>query len=136
MGTGTILQIIMILVGIFLLWVSINSLAKRKMTEPICLTWGLVAIIVMAAGIFLNPTELSRYISTKGLVMLVLIGFCVLYIIYYISSVLSLLMRKNTELAMQVSLLNQENEEIRRQIKELMEKEEQEESDEKDTLCN
>ncbi len=126
MGAGGILQIIMILAGIFLLGVSITSLAKRKMTEPICLTWGLIALIIIAAGFVLNPSEWNRFISNTGLALVLMIGFCAIYIAYFISSVLSMLMRKNTELAMQVSLLNQENEEIRRKVKELSERLEQE----------
>lgn len=136
MGAGGILKIILILAGIFLLGVSITSLAKRKMTEPICLTWGLIALIIIAAGFVLNPSEWNRYISNTGLILVLMLGFCAIYIAYFTSSVLSLLMRKNTELAMQVSLLNQENEEIRRKVKELTEKLEQEEAHEKDSLCD
>ena len=34
MNSGDILRYVMIIVGVYLLWVAILSLAKRKMTEP------------------------------------------------------------------------------------------------------
>ena len=39
MEPGLMLQIIMILTGVYLLVRTISSLAKRRMTEPFCLTW-------------------------------------------------------------------------------------------------
>ena len=110
MGLGNILQIIMIATGVFLLLVTISSLAHRKMTESFCLAWGLIALILALAGIFLRPSELARYISAMGLLMVVAIGFCVVYVAYFMSIKMSELSRKNHELAMQVSLLEQENE--------------------------
>jgi hypothetical protein len=41
---------------------------------------------------------------------------------FYLSQAISQLIRKNQELAMQVSLLNQENESILRELRELMAK--------------
>lgn len=109
MEPGSILQIIMIITGVFLLLVTVSSLAHRRMTESFCLAWGLIALILILAGIFLRPAELARYISTMGLLMVVAIGFCVVYVAYFMSTKISELARQNRELAMQVSLLGQEN---------------------------
>lgn len=122
MEPGVILQIIMIVVGIFLLGAVVSSLARRKMTESFCLTWGLIAIIIILAGILLRPAEWNRYISGMGMVLLLMIGFCIIYGAYFMSSKVSELMRKNMELSIQVSLLNHEKEELRRQMEELAEK--------------
>ena len=113
MAPGVLLRIIVIVTGISLFFVTISSLAKRKMTESFCLTWGLISVIIVLAGILLRPTQLSRYISGTGLVLVGLIGFCVIYGTYFMSTKISELMRKNMELAMQVSLLGKENEEIK-----------------------
>lgn len=110
MGLGNILQIIMIATGAVLLLGTVGSLARRRMTESFCLAWSLIALILVFAGIFLRPTELARYISTTGLLMVVSIGFCVIYVAYFISTKVSELARQNQELAIQVSLLRQENE--------------------------
>lgn len=122
MEPGMILQIIMIVVGIFLLGAVVSSLARRKMTESFCLAWGLVAIIIILAGILLRPAEWNRYISGMGMVLLLMIGFCIVYGAYFMSTKVSELMRKNMELSIQVSLLKHEKEEFSRQLKELAEK--------------
>ena len=108
MEPGLMLQIIMILTGVYLLVRTISSLAKRRMTEPFCLTWGLVAIGIILAGCLLRPAGWNQYISYTGMVLLLLIGFCLLYGAYFISCQVSELMRQNNELAIQVSLLKEE----------------------------
>lgn len=119
MEPGSILQIIMIITGVFLLLVTVSSLAHRRMTESFCLAWGLIALILILAGIFLRPAELARYISTMGLLMVVAIGFCVVYVAYFMSTKVSELSRKNQELAIQVSLLRQENQLVMQQLEQL-----------------
>ncbi|MDE7253682.1 MAG: DUF2304 domain-containing protein [Acetatifactor sp.] len=122
MEPGVILQIILIAVGGVLLATVISSLAKRKMTESFCLTWGLIAIIIILAGFLLRPAEWNKYISGTGMMLLLMIGFCIIYGAYFMSAKVSDLIRKNMELAMQVSLLNHEKEELHRRIDELSER--------------
>ena len=92
-----------------MLLVTIGSLAHRRMTESFCLAWGLIALILVLAGIFLQPNMLAQYISTMGILMAVAVGFCAVYVTYFMSTKISELSRQNQELAMQVSLLGQEN---------------------------
>ena len=119
MTMGMLLQAIMIILGFVLLGKTISSLAHRKMTEPVCLTWGLISIIIVLAGCLLRPSGIAEYISLTGLILVVLIGFCIVYGAYFMSQVVSDLMRKNNELAIQVSLLNQEKEEIGKRLEAL-----------------
>ncbi len=119
MQQGNILQIIMVVTGIVLFVVTLNSLARRKMTESFCLAWGLISVILVIAGFLLRPSEWSRYISTTGMVLVVMIGFCVVYVAYFMSAKISEVSRRNQELAIQVSLLNQENERILERLEEL-----------------
>lgn len=120
MEPGVMLQIIMIVAGGVLLAAVVSSLAKRKMTESFCLTWGVIAIIIILAGILLRPAEWNRYISGMGLLLLLMIGFCIIYGAYFMSTKVSELSRKNQELAMQVSLLNHEKDELYRRLDELV----------------
>lgn len=122
MQPGAVLRIIMIVAGVILFYVSVQSLSKRRMTEPFCLTWGLISVMIILAGILLRPQEWNRYISGTGLVLVLMIGFCIVYGAYFVSARVSELMRRNLELAMQVSLLNHENAEIRKQLAALSEK--------------
>lgn len=119
MEPGMLMRIIMIASGVIFLCVTISSLARRKMTEPFCLTWGVISLMMILAGILLQPQEWNRYISGTGLLLILIIGFCVVYGAYFMSARVSELMRRNMELAMQVSLLNHENEEICKQLTKL-----------------
>mgnify|MGYP001025307842 CR=1 FL=1 len=130
MEPGVLLRIIVILTGVFLLFVTLSSLAKRRMTEPFVLTWGLISVIIVLGGILLRPTEWNRYISGTGMLLVGMISFCVIFGTYFISARVSELMRKNMELAMQLSLMKQESDEIREQLAELRKAMNKEQSDE------
>ena len=112
MTLGDLLTIFLIVMGIFLLVMAILSLAKRKMTEPFCLAWAIVSVLLVICGILIEPSELERYVSLRILILIFFITIGVVWTLWFISTQLSILMRKNQELAMQVSLLNQENERI------------------------
>ena len=73
----------------------------------------------IVAGIVLNPVYWSKYISTSGTIILLIVAVCVLWSFFVSCVQISLLDRKNLELAMQVSLLNQENESILKRLEEL-----------------
>ena len=119
MQLGNIIQYILILMGVLMQIVTVNFLARRKMVESFCLAWGLIGLILMLAGVYLRPTEVGRYLSPMGLVLAVMIGFCVVYASYFMSIKISELLRRNQELAMQVSLLNQENQQILKKLEQL-----------------
>lgn len=112
MNSGDILRYVMVIAGVYLLGMSVISLAKRKMTEPFCLAWGFFSFLLILGGFLLRPTGLSRYISTMGLILALLIGGLVILAAYFLSRQVSDLARKNQELTMQISLLNQENERV------------------------
>ena len=116
MEPSTILRIIIIATGVFMMGMTISSLAKRRMNESFCLAWGLISVAVIIAGIILRPSEWNTYISVKGLILVLIIFFVALYAAYFISLKVSELLRKNQELAIQVSLLNQENERILKRL--------------------
>lgn len=112
MVVGNILRGIIIIVGILLFWLTVSSLAKRKMTETFCLIWGAISIAVILAGILLRPVLLQNYISTTGMVLVSVVAFAIICGAYFLSTMISELTRKNQELAIQVSLLKRENEKI------------------------
>ena len=122
MDPGMLLQIIMIVTGFLLFLITMISLAKRKMTESFCLAWGIVAVIIILAGVLLRPAGWNKYISGTGLVLLLLIGFCLVYAALFMSNKISELMRKNNEMAIQLSLLKSEKEEMAKKLDELSEK--------------
>ena len=74
---------------------------------------------MILAGILLRPSMWNRYISFAGMLLVLLVGFAVIYIAFFVSTKVSELMRKNQELAMQVSLLNWEKDELWKKLNEL-----------------
>lgn len=119
MSVGDSLRIFMIITGIVLMGATFSSLAKRKMTESVCLAWGLVSAVCIIAGVFLRPYGISAYVSKMGLLLIMVSAIAVLCAAFYVSTKLSELARKNHELAVQVSLLNHENYSMLKRVEEL-----------------
>ena len=116
---GDILRVFVIVAGVYMFLKAILSLAKRKMTEPFCLAWAFLAALMALAGILLNPVQLDNFISFRGLILVILVISGLLWDLWFISSQVSILKRRNQELAMQISLLNQDCEKILKELEEL-----------------
>ena len=119
MSAVTIIRLILVIIGVVLLISTIFSLAKRIMTETFCLVWGILALMFVLAGIMLKPVNWTVYISTSGSVIVLIAVLCMIWCSFFITMQLSVVRRKNQELAMQISLLNQENEILRERLDEL-----------------
>ena len=104
------MRLILLGAGIGVLTMILLALAKRKMTEPLCLAWGLLALLLIVAGAALRPEGWKQYISAGGLSLAVLAGVCVFAAAYVVSLVVSELSMGMRETAMQISLLRFENE--------------------------
>jgi hypothetical protein len=72
-----ILRLIIALTGVGVFAVTLSSLARRKMTESFCLTWGLVAVMMIIAGLVLRPYGIADLMSVTALVVIVVIGYVV-----------------------------------------------------------
>lgn len=141
---GDFLKTFMIIVGVYLLLQTLLSLAKRKMTEQFCLMWAVLAVLMVIAGILLNPSQIARYISVRGMVLVLIIMLGIIGGAWFVSLQVSILLRKNQELAMQTSLLNQDSENLIKEIERLrirvetMEKNlnTEDDDDEKSSVCD
>lgn len=119
MEVGDILRLFVIVSGVFMVVRAILSLAKRKMTEPFCLAWVFLSALMILSGVLLNPSQMKRYVSTRGLILTIIIVSGVLWGLWFISTQVSILKRKDQELAMQISLLNNDCEKILRELEKL-----------------
>ena len=119
MAVGDVLRLFVIVAGAYMFLKAILSLAKRKMTEPFCLAWAVLSALMIFSGILLNPSQLDGYISTRGLSLIIIIVSGILWGLWFISTQVSILKRKNQELAMQISLLNNDCEKILRELEKL-----------------
>lgn len=113
METARIAGIIMIATGAVLLVWSFLAYAKHRLTESFGMIWELAALCLAASGIVLLVTEQgSVALAAVALCLGVLLVLC----LFGFSQAISVLIMKNQELAMQVSLLNQENESILQEL--------------------
>ena len=129
MRDGLIIQILLIVFGTSMLATSFISLVRRKMSEPVVIPWGIGAIVFIVLGIVIRPDHWREYISPQGLTLVIVIFVCAAYAMYFFSIRITDTMKKNNELAIQVSLLNTEVEELRKKMDSLTE-------DEKDSVRN
>ena len=83
MEVGDILRLFVIVSGVFMVVRAILSLAKRKMTEPFCLSWVFLSALMILSGALLNPSQMKRYVSTRGLILTIIIVSGVLWIMVY-----------------------------------------------------
>ena len=104
------------MLGCYLLVITLLSLAKRKMTEQFCLVWSVLSVLIVILGIVIKPSQIERYMRGEILALVLIVVLGVVWGLWFISTQVSILMRKNQELAMQTSLLNQDSENMLRQI--------------------
>lgn len=116
MMSGTFLRMFVILLGCYILGITILSLARRKMEDQFCLLWSVMSILMILAGILLRPSQISKYMSISALVIILIALLGTLWGLWFISTQVSVLLRKNQELAMQVTLLNQDCEQMLKEI--------------------
>ena len=91
----------------------------KKLKEGFLLGWCLFALFFILAGIIPALSFCTGTFAVfSGPAQMILSAFLVLFL-FKISEYVSVLSRKNQELAMQVSLLNQENERILTELQQL-----------------
>ena len=76
---------------------------------------------MIIAGLLLQPYQLDHYVSKRVLILILLMVLSAVWGLWFISTQVSILMRRNQELAMQLSLLNQDSEKLMKELKEIKE---------------
>lgn len=139
MSSSLFFRLIVIFAGFFLMMLTFYMYSKRKLTDNIALGWALFSGVMIMAGAIRAWSGWSRALALASYPMVFAMGGLIVVIIFRHSIYLSLLIMKNQELAMHVSLLNQENEEIIKRLKRMearLEKMKQDEQKKEDTVCN
>lgn len=117
-GIWSYLGLALVGLGVIILIVSFIRYAKKKLSDGFMMIWLVMSLIIFFLGITLMITRLSY-----ATIVWVLAAICLLLltVIFFTSSMVSELMMKVRELAMQVALLNQENDSLLQQINNLKE---------------
>ncbi len=110
-------RLILIVVGIVIIVVDFIMYAIKKMGESYGLLWMFIGAFTLVVGIIKRDWSAFSIIDNKLLIPAIIIILIILLLLFLMSSTISVLTRQNQELAMHVSLLNQENEVL---IKKLM----------------
>lgn len=119
MSTAAIVKACVILMGIGIMIVTFVLHAKKKLTVNLAVTWELLGIAAILSGAVPRFSGLSSRIGLGSLVVLLITALLVLWGVYQMTIQISSLLMKNQELAILVSLLNQENERILRELEKL-----------------
>ena len=106
-----IMNIIVILIGVTVIWVVLDMLVKKKFNESNAVLWLIIGLIAIVFGCFPHLiTMLSRQVGFNY-PPAYLFGFAIivlLLIVFKSTITISTLTSKTQELAMHVSLLNEE----------------------------
>ena len=119
MSTAAIVKACVILMGIGIMIVTFVLHAKKKLTVNLAVTWELLGIAAILSGAVPIFSGWSSRIGLGSLVVLLITALLVLWGVYQMTIQISSLLMKNQELAILVSLLNQENERILRELEKL-----------------
>ena len=119
MSTATIVKFCVILVGIGIMAITFVLHAEKKLTVNLAVTWELLGIDAILSCAVPKFSGWSSRLSFGSLVVLLITAFLVLWGVYQMTIQISSLIMKNQELAIQVSLLNQENERILQELENL-----------------
>ena len=105
----TIIRILMVGTGILFLVLAFWAYTRQKLNDSMALIWAFVSIALVITG---AVPAVSKHLSESLLIFMFIICLLLLFWLFKVSKAVSVLSMKNQELAMQVSLLNQENERI------------------------
>lgn len=107
-----VLRIAAIVIGCLFLVLNLVTYVKKNLTEKFTWLWTLFAVVMILSGIIPGLYDWSSTMNSFGYIAVGIIAFLVIQFIFIITKEIAELKRRNKELAMHVSLLNQENERI------------------------
>ncbi len=125
------MQLAWILFGVLLFCITFRAYVRKKMTDTYALAWLTISLAVIIAGVLIR----KEWQEALPLSLLILLAV-VMFVLFGISVSVSGLAMRNRELAIQVSLLNQENERMLHLLGILTEESESDESEKEDTVRN
>lgn len=132
---GNVIRIGLIVAGIFLFVFGFLAHAVKKLAVNYAVIWGLLGILMIIVGGVPALSEWTEMMAPGAKLVFCCLGALLLFTVVQESVVISQLYMRNRELAMQVSLLNQESERIMSQLEELSQEQEDAYA-KKDIICD
>lgn len=119
MSIALITKLVLIITGVIIMTVTFILHAKKKLTVDLSVAWegiGFALILIGVVPVFSSWCEL---LGRGTMIAMFLVGALAIWGLFEVSILISRLTMKVRELAMQVSLLNQENERMLQELSEL-----------------
>ncbi len=114
-----VLRIIMVVAGCLFLILNFITYVKKNLTEKFTWMWTIFCIVMILSGIVPGLNSWSFKFNSWGYMALCIILVLIVQFIFIITKEIANLKKRNKELAMHVSLLNQENERILAELEKL-----------------
>ena len=114
-----ILRIIMVVAGCLFLILNFVTYVKKNLTEKFTWMWTFFCVVMILSGIVPGLNNWSFQFNSWGYMALCIILVLIVQFIFIITKEIANLKKRNKELAMHVSLLNQENERILAELEKL-----------------
>lgn len=112
MEAGSIVGIAMAVAGIVVMLSSFLFLSLKKMTANFAVMWEAVGAVLVIWGAVPGLSVWEAVLNDQGVLLAICIGMAGLFICYQFSLVVSSLIMKNHEMAIEISMLLQEKSEI------------------------
>ena len=114
-----VLRMIMVVAGCLFLILNFVTYVKKNLTEKFTWMWTIFFIVMILSGIVPGLNSSSFMFNSWGYMALCIILVLIVQFIFIITKEIANLKKRNKELAMHVSLLNQENERILAELEKL-----------------
>ncbi len=114
-----VLRMIMVVAGCLFLILNFVTYVKKNLTEKFTWMWTFFCVVMILSGIVPGLNNWSFQFNSWGYMALCIILVLIVQFIFIITKEIANLKKRNKELAMHVSLLNQENERILAQLEKL-----------------
>ena len=118
MSPEAVMRLVTALTGAVWLVIAFVSYARKKLGDLFSLFWFFLSLCIILGGALPGLSSWARHLNLTTYFTIFVIGNLLLIFFYIISRYVSTLLVKNQELAMQVSLLNYENNRLIRYVTE------------------
>ena len=103
-----VLRIAVVVTGCLFLVLNLVTYVKKRLTEKFTWLWTLFAVVLILSGVVPGLYDWSSTMNSSGYIAAGIIAVLVIQFIFIITKEIAELKKRNKELAMHVSLLNQE----------------------------
>ena len=114
-----VIRLFLIIVGLSFLLLTLLTFITKKISPGMGVLWVLASFVLFVMGFLPVWETWMRLVSRPVTIMVFILGLAFLIGLFLVCLSVSNLLSRNRELAMQVSLLNQENEQILKELERL-----------------